>query len=313
MMRSVAFISIPPVPEEQFLSCVNIAVAFNASYVLPHAASAALCIRPIIFGTSSTLALGSPDQYIFCVYVKPGGVAYGVDPVRALILKDYDRVAPEGTGPAKVGGNYSPLVRHIEKASASDYGILLHLDSKTRTEIDEFSMSGFVGIKMDGDGDRDSSYTVVVPYPKRVIESVTSDSVCEIARDLGWRTERRTVRYEELPSYGEVLAVGTAGTLVPRRSITRKSTNDMFSYNGGSDEPGPCCAKLLSILKGIQQGGRLRIGLAGAERSLKRKSSKGAAMTMLTNRELDWLLRSGWNISLICLNWSVGRWRCAYE
>jgi branched-chain amino acid aminotransferase len=252
MMRSVAFISIPPVPEEQFLSCINMAVALNASYVPPHAASAALYIRPIIFGTSATLGLASPDQYTFCVYVTPVGVAYGVDPVRALILEDYDRVAPEGTGPAKVGGNYSPLVRHIEKASASDYGILLHLDSKTRTEIDEFSMSGFVGIKMDGDGD--SSYTVVVPYPKRVIESVTSDSVCEIARDLGWRTERRTVRYEELPRYGEVLAVGTAGTLVPIKSITRKSTNDMFSYNGGSDAPGPCCSKLLSILKGIQQG-----------------------------------------------------------
>ncbi|KAK3172898.1 hypothetical protein OEA41_006224 [Lepraria neglecta] len=103
-----------------------------------------------------------------------------------LILEDYDRVAPENTGPAKVGGNDSQLVPHIEKASASDYGILLHLDSNTPTEIDEFSMSGFVGIKMGGDGD--SSYTVVVPYPKRVIESVTSDSVCEIARDLGWRT-----------------------------------------------------------------------------------------------------------------------------
>lgn len=162
----------------------------------------------------------------------------------------YDRVAPQRTGPAKVGGNYSPLVRHIEKAKESDHGILLHLDSKTRTEIDEFSMSGIVGIKMD----EDTGYNVVVPYPKRVIESVTSDSVCEIAKDLGWKTERRTVRYEELPSYSEVLAVGTAGTLVPIKSITRMSTDDVFSFNGGCDEPGPCCAKLSSILKGIQQG-----------------------------------------------------------
>ena len=257
MMRSVAFISIPPVPEEQFLRCVNMAVALNACYVPPHGASAALYIRPIIFGTSATLSMASPDQYTFCVYVTPVGVAYGVGSVRALILEDYDRVAPQGTGPAKVGGNYSPLVRHIEKASESNHGILLHLDSKTRTEIDEFSMSGFVGIKIDEDG----GYKVVVPYPKRVIESVTSDSVCEIAKDLGWGAERRTVRYEELPSYSEelpsyseVLAVGTAGTLVPIKSITRKSTNDVFSFNDGSDEPGPCCAQLLSILKGIQQG-----------------------------------------------------------
>ena len=250
MMRSVAYISIPPVPEEHFLRCVNMAVARNASYVPPHGAGAALYIRPIILGTSATLALASPGQYTFCVYVTPVGVTYGTGPVRALILEDYDRVAPQGTGPAKIGGNYSPLVRHIEKAKEADHGILLHLDSQTRTEIDEFSMSGFVGIQAD----RESNYCIVVPYPKRVIESVTSDSICVIAKDLGWRTECRKVYYEELSSFSEVLAVGTAGTLVPIKNITRKSTKDEFSFLGGSVEPGPCCVKLLSVLKGIQQG-----------------------------------------------------------
>lgn len=252
LQRSVPFVSIPAVPESHFLKCLNMAVALNANYVPPHGASAALYIRPIIFGTSPTLSMASPDRYTFAVYVTPVGVAYGAGPVRALVLEDYDRVAPQGTGPAKVGGNYSPLVRHIQKAGESDYGILLHLDSATRTEVDEFSMSGFVGIKKDGEG----SFSVVVPYPKRAIESVTSDSICEIAKDLGWRMECRIVRYEELPSFSEVLAVGTAGTLVPIESITRKSTNDVFSYDRGSDGlgPGPCCAKLLSILKGIQQG-----------------------------------------------------------
>lgn len=256
MMRSVAFLSIPPVPETHFLRCVNMAVARNTQYVPPHGASAALYIRPIIFGTSATLSMASPEDYTFCVYVTPVGVAYSVDPIRALILEEYDRVAPKGTGPAKVGGNYSPLVRHIEKARASDYGILLHLDSKTRMEVDEFSMSGFVGIKthdQDGNSGNSSSYTVVVPYPTRAIESVTSDSVCEIAlKLLGWGVERRAVDYEELPSFSEVLAVGTAGTLVPIKSITRESTHDVFSYTGSFDnKPGPCCAKLLSLLKGI--------------------------------------------------------------
>lgn len=252
MQRSVAYISVPPVPEAQFLSCVNMAVAMNATYVPPHGADAALYIRPIILGTSATLGMASPDKYTFCVYVTPVGVAYGVDPIQALILEGYDRVAPEGTGPAKVGGNYSPLVRHINKAIESEYRILLHLDSKTRTEIDEFSMSGFVGIRKDGEDG--SSYTVVVPYPTRTIESVTSDSVCEIARDLKWKTECRTVKYEELSDFCEVLAVGTAGALVPIRSITRESTNDVFTYSGHSDGPGTCCTKLLSILKEIQQG-----------------------------------------------------------
>lgn len=95
--------------------------------------------------------MASPDKCTFCVYVTPVGVAYGVNAISALILEDYDRVTPEGSGRAKVGGNYSPLVRHIREAGASKYVILLHLDSKTRTEIDEFSMSGFAGIKANLD------------------------------------------------------------------------------------------------------------------------------------------------------------------
>ncbi|KAI1359954.1 branched-chain amino acid aminotransferase [Xylaria arbuscula] len=252
MMRSTAYVSIPPVPEETFLSCVNMAVAKNASFAPPHGVDAALYIRPFIFGTTASLSMASPDKYCFCVYVTPVKVAYGLKSVRALILEDYDRVAPEGTGPAKVGGNYSPLVRHIEAASASEYGILLHVDSKTRTEIDEFSMAGFIGIRADPE--KAGSYILAVPLGLRTIESVTSDSVCRIAQDLGWKTERRAVKCDELPEFEEVLAAGTASGLVPVRSISRRSTGEVVTYNGDSEEPGPCCAKLLSILKSIQQG-----------------------------------------------------------
>ena len=63
------------------------------------------------------------------------------------------------------------------------------------------------------------------------------------------------IKYEELPSFSEVLAAGTAAALVPIKSITRNSTNDTFSYIAeDSEEPGPICVKLLSTLKGIQAG-----------------------------------------------------------
>lgn len=51
------------------------------------------------------------------------------------------------------------------------------------------------------------------------------------------------------------MAAGTAAALVPIRSITRKSTNDKFSYlPEGSDEPGPIFNKMIAALKGIQLG-----------------------------------------------------------
>lgn len=250
MAHSASYISIPPVPEDVFIDCVHAAVSLNAAYVPPHASGAAMYIRPLIFGSSAQLGLSPPEEYTFCVYVLPVGVYHGVHPVKALILEDFDRAAPDGVGSAKVGGNYAPVLRHSDKARSEGYGITLHLDSKTRSEIDEFSTSGFIGVKKDGE-----EITMVVPDSKNVIQSVTADSCLDIARSIGWKTERRSIKYEELPSFVEVMAAGTAAALVPIKSITRNSKGDTFSYIAeGSEEPGPVCIKLLETLKGIQQG-----------------------------------------------------------
>ncbi|KZF26812.1 branched-chain amino acid aminotransferase II [Xylona heveae TC161] len=248
MAHSANVVSIPPVPREHFIRCLHLAVSLNADYVPPHHTSAAMYIRPLVFGSSAQLGLNPPEEYTFVVYVLPVGVYHGVHPVDALILEEFDRSAPHGTGNAKLGGNYAPVLRWSEKAREEGYGITLHLDSQTRTEIDEFSTSGFMGVKKDGD-----SYSIAVPDSTCVIKSVTSDSVCEIAKSFGWKVERRSIKFEELSSFDEVLAAGTAAALVPIRSITMKSRNAKFEYLKG-DEPGPVCLKLLSTLQGIQLG-----------------------------------------------------------
>jgi branched-chain amino acid aminotransferase len=249
MMHSAEYISVPLVPEEHFIECVRLAVAMNAEYVPPHETGAAMYIRPLLFGSSAQLGLNPPDEYTFVVFVMPTGVYHGVHAVDCLILEDFDRAAPEGTGSAKIGGNYAPVLRHSERARQKGYGITLHLDSKTRTEIDEFSTSGFIGVRQDGE-----TATLVVPDSKNAIKSVTSESTCQIGRDLfGFKVEKRRILYEELKDFKEVMAAGTAASLVPIKSITRGS--EKFEYpvteNG---EPGPVCTKLLTTLKGLQQG-----------------------------------------------------------
>lgn len=63
------------------------------------------------------------------------------------------------------------------------------------------------------------------------------------------------IKYEELSSFSEVMAAGTAAALVPIKSITRKSDNKTSQYiKASSDEPGPICVKLLTTLKGVQAG-----------------------------------------------------------
>ena len=190
LQHSASFISIPLVPIDHFLHCVRIAVAMNAEYVPPHATGAAMYIRPLLFGSSAQLGLNPPQEYTFCVYVLPTGVYHGTHPVDAVILEEFDRTAPHGTGSAKVGGNYAPVLRWSEKARDEGYGITLHLDSKTRTEIDEFSTSGFIGVHKKEDG----TATLVVPNSANIVDSVTSDSVCQIAQSFGWKVEKRRVR-----------------------------------------------------------------------------------------------------------------------
>ncbi|PGG99843.1 branched-chain amino acid aminotransferase [Helicocarpus griseus UAMH5409] len=257
MQHSAEFISIPPVPQSLFLDCVRLAVAANAEYVPPHSTGAAMYIRPLIFGSSAQLGLSPPDEYTFAVFVMPTGVYHGVHAVDALILEDFDRSAPDGTGSAKVGGNYAPVLRHSERARAEGYGITLHLDSKTRSEIDEFSTSAFIGVRKDsGGGSGGGGITLVVPDSKNVIDSVTSSSICEIgAKMFGYKVERRRVTYDELAEFSEVMAAGTAAALVPIKSITMKSKSDRIYFDAGeSGEGGDVCRKLLKTLKGIQTG-----------------------------------------------------------
>lgn len=206
-------------------------------------------VRPLVYGSSAQLGLNPPEEYTFCVYVLPTGVYHGVNPISCLVLEEFDRTAPRGTGSTKIGGNYAPVLRWSEKAKRDGYGITLHLDSKTRTEIDEFSTAGFVGIRTEGD-----KTTVVVPDSKSIIKSCTSESTLELAKSFGWMVERRTIPYAELSNFTEVLAVGTAAALVPIKSIYVPSKDQTFEFKGLDGQPGPACVKLLTNLKGIQTG-----------------------------------------------------------
>jgi len=190
LMHSADVLSMQPVPEDVFIAGVRAAVALNAEFVPPHETGAALYIRPQLYGTSAQLGLTTPEEFTFAVFVMPTGTYHGAQPVRALVLDEFDRAAPNGTGHAKAGGNYGPVLKWSDAARARGFGITLHLDSLLHEEVDEFSTSGFLGVKKVGD-----RVTMAVPDSKCVIASVTSDSIQELARSFGWTVERRPVSF----------------------------------------------------------------------------------------------------------------------
>lgn len=229
MQHSCECVSIPPVPADMFVDACKAAVALNAEWVPPHDTGAAMYVRPQAYGSSAQLGLSPPEEYTFCVYVLPTGVYHGVHPVRCLILDEFDRAAPNGTGSAKVGGNYAPVLRWTDKARRDGFDITLHLDSATHSEVDEFSTSGFLGALVEGD-----SVTIVVPDSNNVIKSVTSESVQGIAKSFGWKVEQRQVSGRKGPIAGVAQQADTMS-----RSSTRSCPTSKRSWPPG--QPRPWC------------------------------------------------------------------------
>lgn len=116
------------------------------------------------------------------------GPVHGTSAVDALVLHEFDRAAPRGVGAGKLGGNHAPVWPFSVKAAEAGFAITLHLDSETRSLVEEFSTSGFVGVVTAG-GKRE----LYVPETDNAVRSVTSDSLLAVAKGQGWQVYREKV------------------------------------------------------------------------------------------------------------------------
>ncbi|KAL4768699.1 aminotransferase [Aspergillus nidulans var. acristatus] len=258
--RSARAVSIPPIPTDIFLEAVHLAVGMNSEFVPPVGTGAALYIRPLAFASSATVGLALASEFLFCVYVLPVAPLHKHSAendkdrkkrgVRALVVEDFDRAAPRGTGDVKVGGNYGPALGRIDAARQEGYGLTLHLDSQSRSLVDEFSTSGFIGVRKENDDE----LKLVVSDSQQIVASVTIDSICEIARGFGWAVEKRSIAFTEVSEFVEVYAAGTAAMLVPVQSVERRSTGEFVQYSVDYAEPTSVFAQLYKALSGVQQG-----------------------------------------------------------
>ncbi|GAA5975462.1 hypothetical protein JCM11641_004271 [Rhodosporidiobolus odoratus] len=264
MSYSGEAVSIPAVPEELFLEAVEMAVGRNLELVPPHApygASGSMYVRPLLFASGAQLGLMAPDEFTFIVYVTPTGSLYGsaggkAPAVDAVVVESFDRAAPKGTGSYKLAGNYAPILKFQKEGKEKGYAITLHLDSKTRTHVDEFSTSNFVAIKRPSSPD--AKPTFVVPRSESILKSVTTKSLVDIALSLGWEVELRPVPFKEVieGGFAEVMACGTAAAITPIRSITYNDSPDLTKriVIGDGENAGPRTLELLQALTGVQSG-----------------------------------------------------------
>jgi len=244
MQNSAKGIMMAEVPSELFRDAVIKAVKMNERFVPPYGTGASLYIRPLLIGTGPQVGVKPATEYLFMVFVGPVGPYFkeGFNPVSMQVVKDFDRAAPQGTGSIKVGGNYAGSLRALGRAHDEGYASAIFLDAKEKLYIDECGPANFFGIKNN---------TYITPKSDSILPSITNMSLTQLAENMGLKVERRPVTLEEIESFEEVGACGTAAVISPIKKIVDRETGKVFEYCKDGNA-GPISTKLYKKLQAIQ-------------------------------------------------------------
>jgi len=234
------------VPVEIFEEAVLKAVKLNERFVPPYESGASLYIRPVLFGSGAQVGVKPSTEYMFIVFVTPVGPYFkgGFQTTPFVIMREYDRSAPLGMGKYKVGGNYAASLVAGQRAHDMGYSNIFYLDAREKKYIDECGAANFFGIKNN---------TYITPKSTSILPSITNKSLMVLAVDLGLKVEQRAIPVEELATFEEAGACGTAAVISPIERIDDfdEQKSYVFSHDG---KPGPISEKLYHKLRGIQYG-----------------------------------------------------------
>ncbi len=231
--------------EALFIEACKLAVRENLDFVPPYGTGASLYIRPLLIGTEATIGIKASDTYSFLVMVTPVGPYYkgGFNPVEALVMLDYDRAAPKGTGRAKTAGNYAASLLPGVIGKKKGFPIILFADPRENKYVDEFGTSNFIGITPSGE--------YKTPSSESILQSITNESLQALAGDMGLKVVRAPIALDALDQFSEVGACGTAAVITPIHAVHH---GDKVFRFGDKDKAGATLTKLYKELQGIQYG-----------------------------------------------------------
>ena len=125
-------ILMPELSTEKFRDAILKVIKLNERFVPPYESGASLYIRPLLIGTGAQVGVHPASEYMFIVFVTPVGPYFkgGFSTNPYVIIRQYDRSAPLGTGVYKVGGNYAASLRANKMAHDMGYSCEFYLDAK---------------------------------------------------------------------------------------------------------------------------------------------------------------------------------------
>ena len=244
--ESARGIKMAEIPEELFIKMVKLVINLNERVIPPYGSGASLYIRPLEIGMTAQVGVKPAKEYCFIILVSPVGPYFkaGFKPTNICIMRDYDRVAPKGTGRWKVGGNYAASLSAGEHAHELGYSAVLYLDPKEKKYLDECGPANFYAIKGN---------TYITPASDSILPSITNMSLMDLARDFGMTVEQRHIPVEEIPTFDEAAACGTAAVCSPVGEIHDLDSGEKFVI-AKDGKPGPVTTRFYNTLSAIRLG-----------------------------------------------------------
>jgi branched-chain amino acid aminotransferase len=245
MQQSADRLMMQAPPTELFVTACRQAVEINREFVPPYGTGASMYLRPLLIGTEPAVGVKPSSTYSFIVLVTPVGPYYkdGFKPLEALVMEDYDRAAPKGTGRAKMAGNYAASLRPGDEAKQKGFPIVLYPDPKENKYVDEFGSSNFFGITHEGE--------YKTPDSESILPSITNESLQILAKDMGLKVIKEPILLSSLDQFKEVGACGTAVVITPIHAVHHGSKKFIF---GEPNQAGETLLRLFNAFQAIQYG-----------------------------------------------------------
>lgn len=245
MQRSCSRLLMPHVPTDVFIEACKQVVKANERFIPPYGSGGALYLRPFVIGVGDNIGVRTAPEFIFSIFCIPVGAYFkgGLKP-NNFVISGYDRAAPNGTGAAKVGGNYAASLMPGSEAKKHSFADCIYLDPQTHSKIEEVGSANFFAITANNE--------FVTPKSPSVLPGITRLSLMELAQSrLGLTVIEGDVLIDKIGEFKEAGACGTAAVITPIGGISYKDKLHVFH---SETEVGPVTRKLYAELTGVQSG-----------------------------------------------------------
>ena len=271
-------ILMPELPTEKFCEAVKKVVKANERFIPPYESGASLYIRPLLIGTGAQVGVHPASEYMFVVFVTPVGPYFkgGFATNPYVIIRQYDRAAPLGTGTFKVGGNYAASLRANKMAHDAGYASEFYLDAKEKKYIPSQEKAKVIYTLAQESiptlPSETSSVKMLVTEAVRVLK--------EVDTTLGLILSRMQEIAKTLPEYSVVREMGGVGnTLAPKLiaeigDVRRFRNGKALVAFAGIDPPPYESGQFVGCNRKISKRGSASLRKVGYEtmRSLKMRS-----------------------------------------